>query len=60
MKQDRSDSRGVLGGRVAAVTGASSGIGLAITERLVSHGCRVVINARRADRLNALTDRLNG
>ena len=33
---------------VAWVTGASSGIGLALTRRLVSQGWRVAVTARRA------------
>ncbi len=48
-----------LSGRVAIVTGASAGIGLAIAERLVAEGARVVINARRGDRLAALAERLS-
>lgn len=48
-----------LSSRVAIITGASAGIGLAIAERLSAAGARVVVNARRADRLHALCDRLN-
>lgn len=48
-----------LSSRVAVITGASAGIGLAIAERLCDAGARVVVNARRADRLNALCERLN-
>lgn len=40
-----------LDGRVAVVTGANSGIGAAVTDALVEAGVRVVINGRRADRL---------
>jgi short-subunit dehydrogenase len=40
-----------LKGRVAAITGASSGIGLAIAQALAREGVAVTIGARRADRL---------
>lgn len=40
-----------LRGRVAAVTGASSGVGRTLAEALASHGAAVVLIARRRDRL---------
>ena len=41
-----------LSGRVAAITGASSGIGLAVAQHLAREGVAVAIAARRADRLD--------
>jgi short-subunit dehydrogenase len=42
-----------LEGRVAAITGASSGIGLAVSQHLAREGVAVVMGARRVDRLEA-------
>lgn len=42
-----------LNGRVAVITGGSSGIGLAVAQHLAREGVAVVIGARRADRLEA-------
>src|SRR5919201_3886084 len=45
---------------VAAVTGASSGIGLATARVLASLGFEVVVGARRMDRVEALAGELGG
>ena len=44
--------------KTAWVTGATSGFGAATVERLVTGGWRVVASGRRAERLQALVDRL--
>jgi NADP-dependent 3-hydroxy acid dehydrogenase YdfG len=47
-----------LAGKVALITGASSGIGEATALALAGAGARVAIAARRADRLDALAGRI--
>lgn len=43
-----------LSNKIALVTGASSGIGLACALALAKEGCRVIITGRRAERLEKL------
>jgi NADP-dependent 3-hydroxy acid dehydrogenase YdfG len=45
-------------GRVAVVTGASSGIGEATARALAADGYRVALLARRLDRITALAEKL--
>ena len=47
-----------LKGRVALVTGASSGLGVRFAEVLAGQGAAVALVARRADRLEALRQRI--
>ncbi|MEW6633382.1 MAG: SDR family NAD(P)-dependent oxidoreductase [Pseudomonadota bacterium] len=47
-----------LAGKVALVTGASSGIGEATATALAAAGAKVALAARRADRLSALAGRI--
>ena len=47
-----------LDGKVAVVTGASSGIGEATAEALAAEGAAVVVAARREDRLAGLVERI--
>ena len=48
-----------LSGRVALVTGASSGLGAQFAKALADNGASVVLVARRADRLAALKDEID-
>jgi 3-hydroxy acid dehydrogenase / malonic semialdehyde reductase len=49
-----------LNGRIAVVTGATAGFGLATTEAFLAAGARVVATGRRAERLEALAARHAG
>ena len=47
-------------GKVVVITGASSGLGEATARRLCAEGARVVLGARRLDRLQRLVGELTG
>lgn len=51
---------GSFEGRVAVVTGASRGIGLAVAAELVARGARVCITARNAEPLAEAVEKLGG
>jgi len=48
----------LLNERIAVVTGATAGIGRAVARSLASQGASVVVNGRRADRLEALVAKI--
>jgi len=47
----------MLKGRIAVITGASSGIGAALAELLAAEGVHVVLGARRRERLEEVAER---
>jgi NAD(P)-dependent dehydrogenase (short-subunit alcohol dehydrogenase family) len=59
-RSDVTSTGGRFAGRTAIVTGASRGIGLAIAERLVAEGARVVITARKKEVLDEAVEQLGG
>ena len=48
-----------IAGKVIAITGASSGIGRATALRLAGHGARVMLGARRGDKLAELVEQID-
>ena len=49
-----------LSGEVALITGASSGLGAHFAQTLAGSGARVILAARRKERLSALVEKING
>jgi NADP-dependent 3-hydroxy acid dehydrogenase YdfG len=49
-----------LTGQVVAITGASAGIGAASARALVAKGAKVVLGARRIERLQQMVEEMNG
>jgi ribitol 2-dehydrogenase len=56
--REENDMADRLEGKVAAVTGAASGIGLACARAMLSEGARVALVDRESDKLDALSEEL--
>lgn len=59
MSPSAAAATGRFAGKTAVVTGASRGIGLAIAERLLDEGARVIVTARKQDALDDAVAQLN-
>lgn len=53
------DKDRILEGKVALITGGSSGIGLAIADYFIKSGCKVVIAGTRKEKLDAAKNSIN-
>jgi NADP-dependent 3-hydroxy acid dehydrogenase YdfG len=60
LRAEGSHNMAKLDGKVAVITGASSGIGEATAEALAAERAAVVVAARREERLENLVERING
>jgi NAD(P)-dependent dehydrogenase (short-subunit alcohol dehydrogenase family) len=58
-KEAQATSNHRLAGKVAVITGGSSGIGFAIAKAFVAEACTVVITGRNEEKLNAAAAELN-
>jgi NAD(P)-dependent dehydrogenase (short-subunit alcohol dehydrogenase family) len=58
-KETQSKSSQRLAGKIAVITGGSSGIGYAIAQTLAREACSVVITGRNEEKLNAAAAKLN-
>ena len=50
----------LFAGKVALITGGSSGIGLAIANKLLQNGCKIIIASRNKDKLSKSVNILGG
>ena len=57
-REEHEEKEDPIRGRVAIVTGASSGIGLSVAEKLVAEGAKVALVARTAAKLEEVAARL--